>query len=189
VISENGLSEGYPRATAVSLIAFFAARGLKIATAESCTGGLVSALLTDVSGSSAVLWGGVVAYSNDCKMELLGVKRETIENHGAVSAETARAMSTGMLKKSGADWAIAITGIAGPTGGSVEKPVGLVWFSWAKKDDASREESKIFAGDRRAVRAAAAEHALHRALEYANLFPGVAGNRTVDIDKPLGGGL
>ena len=119
------------------------AHGLKIAMAESCTGGLVSALLTDVSGSSAVLWGGVVAYSNECKTELLGVERETIERHGAVSAETARAMSIGLLQKSDVDLAIGITGIAGPTGGTVEKPVGLVWFSWAKRDGVSREESKF----------------------------------------------
>ncbi len=184
MIPESGRSDGSPQA--VALVAFFSAHGLKIATAESCTGGLVSALLTDVSGSSAVLWGGVVAYSNDCKMELLAVERETIDSHGAVSAETARAVCMGILRPSGADLAIGITGVAGPTGGTVEKPVGLVWFSWAMKGGASREESKIFAGDRRAIRRAAAEHALRGALDYADFIPGVAGNKAADIDNPPG---
>ncbi|MDA8427524.1 MAG: nicotinamide-nucleotide amidohydrolase family protein [Treponema sp.] len=173
------MSEGLLLEEAVSFISLFASRGWSVALAESCTGGLAAALLTEVPGSSSVVWGGVVAYSNECKTGLLGVGRETIEQYGAVSSQTARALSTGMLRLSGADFAIGITGIAGPTGGSAEKPVGLVWFSWAKNGGPSHEESIVFVGDRSAVRRAAAEHALRRGMAWAVAFPvpGIAGEK------------
>ncbi|MGD8240005.1 MAG: nicotinamide-nucleotide amidohydrolase family protein, partial [Armatimonadota bacterium] len=112
-----------------------AERGLTITTAESCTGGLIADRLTDVSGSSAYFLGAVVTYSNDEKTRLLGVAPELIQEHGAVSEPVARAMATGARERSGADVAVAATGIAGPTGGTPEKPVGLVWLALATGGD------------------------------------------------------
>lgn len=178
--------DGGPESAAASLISLLVSHNLSIAVAESCTGGLVAALLTDIPGSSAALWGGVVAYSNECKMRVLRVERKTIEENGAVSGETARAMARGMRELSGADLAVGITGIAGPTGGSPEKPVGLVWFGWARKGGDAIEESRLFSGDRNTVRRAAADYALRRAVDLAIKLPGVAGDKTVDIDKPFG---
>ena len=111
------------------------ARGFKIATAESCTGGLVAALLTEIAGSSDVVERGLVTYSNEAKRELLGVAAETLAAHGAVSEATAREMAAGALRASRADLAVAITGVAGPGGGSAEKPVGLVHFACAGPGD------------------------------------------------------
>jgi len=137
------------------------AEGVMIATAESCTGGMVAAAITDVPGSSAVLDRGFVTYSNEAKSEMLGVAPATIEKHGAVSRQTARAMAEGALLHSRADVAISITGIAGPSGGSDRKPVGLVWFALAGKGKSTRTERRVFAdGDRGFVRMRAAETAL-----------------------------
>lgn len=111
---------------AQSLIADFSKRGLTIATAESCTGGLIAGLLTDIAGSSAVVDRGYVTYSNQAKIDLLGVPATTLQTYGAVSRETALAMAHGALFRSGASCSVAVTGIAGPGGGSAEKPVGLV---------------------------------------------------------------
>jgi len=118
--------------------------GLKIATAESCTGGMVSAALTDIAGSSAVLDRGFVTYSNEAKAEMLGVDPALILQHGAVSESVARAMAEGALKSSNADLSVAITGIAGPGGGSDTKPVGLVHFASARKGQATRHIEKRF---------------------------------------------
>ena len=158
------------RAAARALYQALHERSLTIACAESCTGGLVTAALTDIPGSSEVLWGGVAAYSNECKIELLGVPRAAIESHGAVSIEVARAMAEGILEASGAlaDLALAITGVAGPGGGSAEKPVGFVCFAWRFGSGESREESAIFAGDRKAVREAAAERAINVATSLVS---------------------
>jgi len=112
--------------TAQTLIADFATRGLTVATAESCTGGLIAGLLTEVAGSSAVVDRGFVTYSNQAKSDMLGVPVLTLQTYGAVSRETALAMAHGALYRSGASSSVAVTGIAGPGGGSVEKPVGLV---------------------------------------------------------------
>jgi nicotinamide-nucleotide amidase len=129
-------------ARATDLIARYRAAGLMAATAESCTGGLIAALLTDIPGSSAVIERGFVVYSNAAKQELLGVPAETLARYGAVSAETARAMAEGALGASRADVAVSVTGIAGPDGGSAEKPVGLVHFAFARrgKPTVAREE-------------------------------------------------
>jgi len=108
------------------------AHSLKLATAESCTGGLVSAALTEIAGSSDVFDRGFTTYSNAAKRDLLGVPEDRLDRHGAVSAETARAMAEGALARSCAQRAVSITGIAGPGGGSPEKPVGLVWFALAR---------------------------------------------------------
>jgi nicotinamide-nucleotide amidase len=119
-------------------------RKLKLVTAESCTGGLVAAAITEVPGSSEVLDRGFVTYSNTAKQSELGVSRETIESHGAVSAETAEAMALGALERSPADLSIAVTGIAGPTGGSAEKPVGLVHFAAARRNGEVRRREVRF---------------------------------------------
>lgn len=140
-------------------------RGLRLATAESCTGGLVTAVLTAFSGSSAVVERGFVTYSNDAKTEMLGVPAALIEAHGAVSAPVARAMAEGALAHSRADRAVSITGIAGPTSDRSRKPVGLVHFALAVRDGATRDYAEIFSGDRDAVRLQAALAALALARE------------------------
>jgi nicotinamide-nucleotide amidase len=121
-------------ARAEALLEKFRRQGLKVATAESCTGGLIVALLTEISGSSDVVERGFVTYSNDAKMELLGVPAATLAAVGAVSRETALAMVAGALARSDADVAVAVTGIAGPGGGSANKPVGLVHLAAQRKD-------------------------------------------------------
>ncbi len=165
VFEESGLMS-LERA-AVELITVCRERGLVFACAESCTGGLVTAALTSIAGSSAVLWGGVVAYSNACKTRLLGVDPGIIAAHGAVSRETAYAMASGALEAGGADIAAAVTGIAGPSGGSEEKPVGTVWFAWKAFEGTAFDACERFAGDRAAVRTAAAERALRGAIALA----------------------
>jgi nicotinamide-nucleotide amidase len=134
--------------------------GKKIATAESCTGGLVAAALTDVAGSSDVVERGFVTYSNEAKTELIGVPADLIARVGAVSAEVAKAMAEGALAHSRADVAVSVTGIAGPGGATPGKPVGLVWFGLAAKGAPTRVEKRNFAGDRAAVRRQAVATAL-----------------------------
>jgi nicotinamide-nucleotide amidase len=133
---------------------------LKLATAESCTGGLIAAALTHIAGSSDVFERGFVTYSNEAKTELLGVPAPLIQRHGAVSEEIARAMAEGALAASHTDIAISVTGVAGPGGGSAEKPVGLVWFGCARKNGACVAYRKQFTGDRGAVRSQAVIFAL-----------------------------
>jgi nicotinamide-nucleotide amidase len=135
-------------------------RGWRLATAESCTGGLVAAALTAIGGSSNVVERGFVTYSNEAKTELLGVPPETIAAHGAVSAETAGAMAEGAVARAPADLAVSVTGVAGPGGGSAEKPVGLVVLGLARRGQATRTERHLFSGDRAAVRGAALRAAL-----------------------------
>ncbi|MES2509037.1 MAG: CinA family protein [Pseudomonadota bacterium] len=134
---------------------------LFLATAESCTGGLISGACTDVAGSSVWFERGFVSYSNDAKSELLGVDAALIKKHGAVSEEVARAMAQGAITHSKAQVAVAVTGVAGPTGGSKDKPVGTVWFGWSVKGMLT-SECMLFAGDRAAVRNATVTHALSR---------------------------
>ncbi len=136
---------------------------LFVATAESCTGGLISAACTELAGSSAWFERGFVTYSNDAKIELLGVDAGVISQHGAVSEETARAMVEGAIAHSKAQVAVAVTGVAGPTGGSRSRPVGTVWFGWSVNGQTSAERM-LFAGDRAAVRAATVRHALDRLI-------------------------
>jgi nicotinamide-nucleotide amidase len=129
---------------AEQVLAAFRSRGLKLATAESCTGGLVAGALTEIAGSSEVVLAGFVTYSNEAKRSMLGVAHETLARHGAVSEATARAMAEGALERSGADAAVAVTGIAGPGGGSTEKPVGLVHFAMAARGGATRHQEHRF---------------------------------------------
>jgi nicotinamide-nucleotide amidase len=120
------------------------ARGLRVATAESCTGGLVAAALTEIAGSSEVVDRGFVTYSNEAKTEILGVPLSTLKRYGAVSAQTAKAMAAGALKNSHTDLAVSITGIAGPGGGTKQKPVGLVYFAAVRRDGRSVARKKLF---------------------------------------------
>jgi nicotinamide-nucleotide amidase len=135
-------------------------RGWALATAESCTGGMVAERLTSVAGSSDVFRGAVVAYADDVKAQELGVPAEVLERHGAVSAEAAAAMAAGARERLGADVAVAVTGIAGPGGGSAEKPVGLVYLH-AETPAGDRSVDFVFPGDREGVRRRAAATALH----------------------------
>ena len=144
------------------------ARGQFMATAESCTGGLIAGACTEISGSSDWFERGFVTYSNAAKSELLGIPAALIADHGAVSEPVARAMAAGAVANAHAHWSVAVTGIAGPTGGSAEKPVGTVWFGWATPMGVFTERQH-FGGDRAAVRQATVARALagllHRLTE------------------------
>ena len=141
------------------------AEGALLVTAESCTGGWAAQAVTAIAGSSDWFERGFVTYSNAAKEEMLGVRPATIAKHGAVSDETAREMALGALKHSRGTIALAITGIAGPSGGSVAKPVGTVCFAWARKGHDASAETRHFSGDRDAVRRQSVEHALRKVLE------------------------
>ena len=143
------------------------ARGWRVATAESCTGGLIAGAITDVAGSSGWFDRGFVTYSNEAKREMLGVRADTLAAHGAVSEATAREMAAGALARSGSDLAVAVTGIAGPAGGSVDKPVGMVCFGWAKRGAPLESATQCFGGDRAAIRAATVAVALAGLVERA----------------------
>jgi nicotinamide-nucleotide amidase len=144
---------------AAALLALLQARGLTLATAESCTGGLIVAALTSVPGSSATVLAGFVTYSNEAKAKMLGVDPAVIAAEGAVSEPVARAMAEGALARSGADLAVSVTGIAGPGGATPGKPVGLVHLAAASRGGATLAERHVFAGDRAAVRAASVDAA------------------------------
>jgi nicotinamide-nucleotide amidase len=142
-----------------------AARKVLAATAESCTGGLIIAAMTDIPGSSSMVDRGFVTYSNEAKIDMLGVKAETLEAHGAVSAETAGEMAAGALARSRASIALAVTGIAGPDGGSAEKPVGLVWFGVAVEGRPVHVERRVFANrGRDFIRRETVRHALEMGI-------------------------
>lgn len=134
--------------------------GLRVVTAESCTGGGVAAALTDVPGSSQWFERGYVTYSNAAKQQDLGVDAAMLAQHGAVSAQAVEQMAIGALRVSGADLALAVSGVAGPEGGSPEKPVGLVWFAVARRGGKAHVSHEQYTGDRAAVRSAAVATAL-----------------------------
>jgi nicotinamide-nucleotide amidase len=153
---------------AADLVRALLAKGKRVATAESCTGGWIAKALTDVPGSSGCFGYGVVSYSNDAKEALLGVSDAILRRDGAVSEATVRAMARGVLRLSGADLAVAVSGVAGPDGGTPEKPVGTVWFGFARRrgdevDDDARHAH--FDGDRAAVRARSVVEALQGLCE------------------------
>ncbi len=155
-------------ARATELLAEFESRGLKLASAESCTGGLLAAVITEVPGASAVFERGYVTYSNAAKSEMLGVPTPLIFEYGAVSEEVARAMAEGALTRSEADLAISITGIAGPSGGTPDKPVGTVCFGLSKRNCETRSWCRRFADRGRGfVREEATRFALGLLLEAA----------------------
>jgi nicotinamide-nucleotide amidase len=138
-----------------------------MATAESCTGGLIAARCTDLAGSSHWFERGLVTYSNAAKSELLDVPETLIEQHGAVSEPVVRAMASGAVRHAHAQVSVAVTGIAGPAGGSPEKPVGTVWFAW-RVGSRLDSEHRVFAGDRAAIREATVQHALQGLLNRLN---------------------
>ena len=142
-----------------------AQKNMRLVTAESCTGGMIAAAMTDRSGSSSIFERGYITYSNESKIEELGVKSETIESHGAVSEETAREMAQGALKHSHADIALSVTGIAGPNGGTREKPVGLVYIGIALQNQQPHAVKNLFDGDRTTIRQATVEKALELLIE------------------------
>ena len=144
---------------ATSLLAACRAQGIRLAFAESCTGGLITGVLTAIAGSSDVVERGFVTYSNASKTELLGVPAETIAAAGAVSEPVTQRMAEGALQRSHADITVAVTGVAGPGGDSTEKPVGLVWFGLAQRGQPVHSERQVFPGDRRAIRVAAVARA------------------------------
>lgn len=146
-------------AEAEMLLAICRANGITIATAESCTGGLIIAVLTAIAGSSDVVDRGFVTYSNEAKHEAIGVPMQLIQTYGAVSEEVARAMAEGALVRSRATIAVSVTGVAGPGGGTAEKPVGLVCFGLARKGQAVISERHVLPGDRSGIRAATVAHA------------------------------
>jgi nicotinamide-nucleotide amidase len=159
-------------AAASELIKLCIARKLTIATAESCTGGLVAAALTEIPGSSAVLDRGFVTYSNAAKQQMLGVPLATLRAYGEVSRQTAEAMARGVLAKTKVDLAVSVTGIAGPGGGSKEKPVGLVHFAAASRDGRSMHDAKRYGDIGRAeVREKSVMQALRMLLELAETKP------------------
>jgi nicotinamide-nucleotide amidase len=163
------------RTAAKRLLDVCRARGLRVATAESCTGGLVAGALTEIPGSSDVVERGFVVYSNAAKETMLGVPAATLKRHGAVSAETAVAMAAGALKNSEADLTVSITGIAGPGGGSKQKPVGLVHFGAAARDGRSLHRRRLFGKiGRRRVR----ERSVMQALELLDLLAREPGDAT-----------
>ena len=147
------------------------AAGLRLATAESCTGGLIAAACTAIAGSSDWFERGFVTYSNEAKTEMLGIDAALIRAHGAVSAEVARAMADGALRHSRADLSVAVTGVAGPGGGSTDKPVGTVWLALARRGRAAQAELLQLSGDRAAVRAQTVVQALLR-LQAEAAAPG-----------------
>ncbi len=140
-------------------------KNLRLVTAESCTGGLIAAAMTDRSGSSSIFERGYVTYSNESKIEELGVKSETIETFGAVSDQCAAEMAQGALKNSHADIALSVTGIAGPNGGTPQKPVGLVFIGIAQANKQPHVTKTIFEGDRTSIRQATVEKALELLIE------------------------
>lgn len=145
-------------------------RAWMMTTAESCTGGLIAAACTELAGSSIWFDRGVVTYSNDAKVDLLGVPAELIAQHGAVSEPVALAMAQGALAKSKAQIAVAVTGVAGPGGGSPDKPVGTVWLAWAVLNQPAHAERHLFDGDRAAVRTATVRCALQGVMDRSGLI-------------------
>ncbi|ABM38963.1 CinA family protein [Polaromonas naphthalenivorans] len=169
-LSKTELSALTPPAQTANLAIILQEKGWFMATAESCTGGMIAAACTDLAGSSNWFERGFVTYSNEAKTEMLGVAAGLIARHGAVSEEVARAMAQGALTRSHAQAAVAVTGVAGPTGGSADKPVGTVWFGWATPAGVV-SELRHFDGDRASVRLATVGHALGRLVELLAAKP------------------
>ena len=163
-LSNTELNREVSLGLAADLAHILLKKGLQLATAESCTGGLIAATCTELAGSSQWFERGFVTYSNQAKTESLGVDAALIAEHSAVSEAVARAMAFGAIRHAAAQVSVAVTGIAGPTGGSAAKPVGTVWFGFSVAGQLS-SEMQHFAGDRAAVRAATVQHALQRLID------------------------
>lgn len=145
-----------------------AQRGFKLVSAESCTGGMIGAVITDLPGSSAIYAGGFITYSNELKTQILGVPEPILEQYGAVSAAVAQAMAQGAMNRSGADIAVSVTGIAGPDGGTDDKPVGLVYIGYGVRGKPVSVSKHNFTGDRGAIRRQTVEAALTHVLRAMN---------------------
>ncbi|MDR1367959.1 MAG: CinA family protein [Candidatus Accumulibacter sp.] len=156
------------QALARRVVRLFSENAQRLTTAEPCTGGWVAQALTAIPGSSSCFDRGFVCYSNDAKREMLGVPSETLDRHGAVSEAAAAAMARGALRHSTSDWSLSITGIAGPDGGTPEKPVGVVCFAWACRDRCETR-TRRFDGSREAVRGQSVSFALEGLLDFASL--------------------
>lgn len=168
VAASSTLAAALASELAAELGQLLLARGWTVTTAESCTGGLIAAALTDIDGCSAWFQQGVVTYANQSKSVLLGVDTNVIEAQGAVSEAVARAMADGARVCAGAEVAVAVSGIAGPGGGSTDKPVGTVWIAWCVQGAGIQAERYLFDGDRLAVRQAALLHALRGTILRIN---------------------
>ena len=155
---------------AETVLDLFRARHWTLATAESCTGGLIAGCLTEIAGSSDVVERGFVTYANQAKHEMLGVPEAMLADHGAISEAVARAMAEGAMAHSPADVAVAVTGVAGPGGGSADKPVGLVHLALARRNAETRAQHHLFPGDRRAIRLATVAEALAMLEEAARSY-------------------
>ncbi|MGC2459026.1 MAG: CinA family protein [Gallionellaceae bacterium] len=142
--------------------------GMMLATAESCTGGEVAMAITEIAGSSAWFERGFVTYANAAKVEMLGVRQSTLDQHGAVSELTVREMAEGALQHSHAHVALAVSGVAGPSGGTPDKPVGTVWFAWSLRDGATRAQMQHLSGNRSGIRALATRIALQGVIDLLN---------------------
>ena len=156
------------RKLAEALVSELSATGKTVATAESCTGGWIGKAITDIPGSSAVFGYGVVSYANGAKELIIGVQNASLEKHGSVSAQVVGEMAKGTLRLSGADIAVAVSGVAGPSGGTKEKPVGTVWFGWAVRDGSNAlvdTTCEYFTGDRELIREASVAYALQGVRE------------------------
>ncbi|MDH5620829.1 MAG: CinA family protein [Gammaproteobacteria bacterium] len=156
------------RKLAEALVTELTKSGKAVATAESCTGGWVAKAITDIPGSSVVFGYGIVSYANGAKESIIGVQNKTLEKYGAVSAEVVEEMARGTLQLSGADIAVAVSGVAGPSGGTPEKPVGMVWFGWAVRDGSkavTESSCEKFKGDRELIREASVAYALQGVRE------------------------
>lgn len=165
ILTQSDSNESELQAIAETVGKTLLKRRQKLVTAESCTGGLIAKLVTDVAGSSKWFDRGFITYSNTAKREMLGVPAKTLHRVGAVSGPTVLAMVRGALAHSAADWAIAVSGIAGPSGGTAEKPVGLVWIAWMNRGGRAQSAKARFPGGRIAVREATARLALKGLLE------------------------
>lgn len=156
------------RKLAEALVNELSVTGKTVATAESCTGGWIGKAITDIPGSSAVFGYGVVSYANGAKELIIGVQNASLEKHGSVSAQVVGEMAKGTLKLSGADIAVAVSGVAGPSGGTKEKPIGTVWFGWAVRDGSNAlvdTTCEYFTGDRELIREASVAYALQGVRE------------------------
>ncbi len=164
----DGIDDKQLDALAIRLGEALGRRAWLFATAESCTGGWIAKVMTDVPGSSHWFDRGFVTYSNPAKTDLLGVDADLILREGAVSEPVVRAMAEGALARSLAAMSVAVSGIAGPGGGTPDKPLGTVWFAWAQRDGSLRSERRRFPGDRAAVRSQAVAHAMRVAIDVAS---------------------
>lgn len=172
--AEEGFGKTAAEREAHRLLEVLSIHGATVALAESCTGGLAAAAITSIPGASAYFWGSIVSYANEAKENILSVPGYTLRTYGAVSEETVRAMAEGALRASGADFSAAVSGIAGPDGGTPDKPVGTVWIGLASREGARKETLLSLRGDRNAIRQAASARLLAALRSFVEERQGIA---------------